>query len=169
MNTQSLKILEYAQQAHTNQRRKYTGEPYISHPVGVHLILVRQGILDPDTLDAALLHDVVEDTKRTIEDIQVNFGTDVAKLVASLTKPTTGNRVARNAEYKEQLARADPRAKTIKLADILHNTQDVVEHDPKFAKVYLREKMDLLDALVGGDTVLFEKVKNHLTKSISEV
>ena len=75
---------EYAAQCHEGQVRS-SGEPYIIHPVAVAYILLELG-MDTDTLCAALLHDVVEDTAATREDVQKRFGHDVAMLVEGVTK-----------------------------------------------------------------------------------
>ena len=78
------KALQFATAAHEGQVRKYTGEPYINHPVEV-MRIVKTVSDDPAMHAAALLHDVVEDTDVTIEDIVREFGDDVAQLVDDLT------------------------------------------------------------------------------------
>lgn len=75
---------QVAKEAHKDQRRR-SGEPYISHPVAVAIILVGLG-MDTETLVAALLHDVVEDTATTGESIEKQFGEDVALMVNGVTK-----------------------------------------------------------------------------------
>ena len=74
---------EFAEKAHEGQKRT-SGEPYIVHPVSVAYILLELG-MDTDTICAAMLHDVVEDTDATLEDIQKKFGQDVACLVDGVT------------------------------------------------------------------------------------
>ena len=78
------KAYELAEKAHAGQTR-VSGEPYISHPVAVSYILAELG-MDSDTLCAALLHDVVEDTETTLEDISKLFGSEIALLVDGVTK-----------------------------------------------------------------------------------
>ncbi|MDD2579152.1 MAG: HD domain-containing protein, partial [Eubacteriales bacterium] len=75
---------DYALAAHESQRRK-TGEPYIIHPLAVAEILTELEV-DADTLIAALLHDTVEDTDRTLEEVREHFGEEVANLVDGVTK-----------------------------------------------------------------------------------
>ena len=85
---------EFATSAHEGQVRKYTGVPYIVHPIEV-MEIVKTVDHDDEMLAAALLHDVVEDCGVTIEDIVKEFGSDVASLVSALTdvsKPEDGNR-----------------------------------------------------------------------------
>ncbi len=159
---QNLPILtaayEFAELAHAGQVRKYTGDPYITHPVSVANTLVLFGITDADTLCAALLHDTVEDTGTSLEDIKLIFGAEVAQLVSELTdisKPSDGNRAKRKAIDREHTARASAKAKTIKLADLIDNTRCIVANDPDFARVYLVEKLALLEVLLEGDAGLW--------------
>ena len=86
--------IEFATEAHGDQKRKYTGEPYITHPIAV-MEIVREVPHTEEMLMAAVLHDTVEDTPVTIEDIKTKFGTKVAELVDGLTdvsRPEHGNR-----------------------------------------------------------------------------
>jgi (p)ppGpp synthase/HD superfamily hydrolase len=139
-----------------NQRRKYSREPYIAHPRAV-ADLVRGVPHTDEMLAAALLHDVVEDTRATLDDVQREFGSHVARLVDQLTDRAAladGNRALRKAIEERRLARACPEAKTVKLADLLDNTASIVPHDPSFARVFLAEMQRLLFALEGGDTRL---------------
>lgn len=139
----------FASRAHRGQVRKYTGEPYINHPVEVADI-VRRHNGSPEMIAAALLHDVVEDTDVTLDDISSEFGESVANLVADLTdvsRPEDGNRATRKAMDREHTAQASAAAMVIKAADLISNTSSIVEHDPSFAKVYLKEKRALLDVM----------------------
>lgn len=149
---------QFATNAHAGQVRKYTGDPYIIHPEAV-ADLVRS-VVDhtEEMLAAAWLHDVVEDTATTIEEVELEFGHEVAILVGHLSdisKPTDGNRSVRKSIDLAHTAKATPDAKTIKLADLINNSGSIVAHDPKFAKVYLREKALLLEVLIEGDRSLF--------------
>lgn len=155
------KALVFATNAHEGQLRKYTCEPYINHPIAVST-LVANIIDDPDMLAAALLHDTVEDTDITHEDIQREFGSSIANLVENLTdisKPEDGNRATRKALDLAHIATASPQAKTIKLADLIDNSRSITDHDPKFAQVYMKEKQALLDALKEGDAKLYQQAK----------
>lgn len=140
------------------QKRKYTGEPYFWHPMAVGSIV--WGVYgDENMLAAAYLHDVVEDTGVTIETIQNLFGEDVATLVSGLTdisKPSYGNRAERKRIDREHTAQQSSRCKTIKLADLIHNSQSILEHDRDFAKIYIKEKELLLSVLKDGDSKLWD-------------
>ena len=138
--------------------RKYSGEPYIVHPAAV-AALVRTVPHTEEMIAAAWLHDTVEDTHATLAEIEQECGAKVAELVEMLTdvsKPTDGSRAERKALDRAHTAQASPEAKTIKLADIIHNTDSIVEHDPNFAVIYLAEKVMLLDVLREGDPTLWD-------------
>lgn len=115
---------EFARDAHSLQKRK-SGEPYIIHPVNVARIVAEELELGADPVIAAFLHDVVEDTSYTIEDIRVRFGDEVAFLVGVLTKKKQDKYVHSKQvdNFRQILAsmQYDVRALLIKLADRLHN------------------------------------------------
>ena len=158
--------LAFATSAHEGQVRKYTNEPYIVHPIEV-MEIVMTVPHDDAMLAAALLHDVVEDTPVTIEEIRAVFGDDVAQLVDDLTdvsKPEDGNRKTRKALDRDHSARSSARAQTVKLADLISNSADILVNDPKFAKTYLAEKDLLLEVLTLGDRTLHAKATEQITR-----
>jgi len=146
-----------------DQRRKYTGEPYIVHPIAVAEI-VRSVPHTEEMIAAALLHDVVEDTPVTIEEIDAEFGPVVAELVGWLTdvsRPSDGNRRKRKHLDLLHSAQAPAEAKTIKLADLIDNTLSIEKHDRSFWPVYRREKLALLDVLKEGDARLWARARSQ--------
>jgi len=148
----------FAENAHKNQKRKYTNEPYIIHPLSV-MNIVEEVTFDEDMLIASLLHDVVEDTDYIIEDIENVFGFDVAELVDGLTDislPEDGNRAKRKEIDRNHVVHGCYKVQTIKLADIIDNTFSIVKQDKNFAKVYMKEKKLLLEVLTKGDIKLFD-------------
>lgn len=156
----------YASAAHAamGQKRKYTGEPYIVHPRRV-ASLVSPYVLGEHVIAAALLHDVVEDTPISLRQIHAEFGPSVAELVYHLTdrsRPEDGNRAARKAIDRRHLAEAPADAQTVKLADLIDNTHDIVAYDRDFARVYLSEKALLLDVLTKGHPALWLLAKAQL-------
>ena len=156
------KALEFATEAHKGQVRKYTGEPYIVHPIEV-MELVKQVIDDPEMQAAALLHDVVEDTPVSINEIKDEFGPRVAALVSDLTdvsKPEDGNRALRKELDRQHTAKASPDAKTVKLADLISNGRSIIKDDPNFAKVFMKEKAALLDVMTEGNIILFKQASD---------
>ncbi|MFZ9588803.1 MAG: RelA/SpoT family protein [Chitinophagaceae bacterium] len=119
------RAFELAVNAHKTMRRK-TGEPYIFHPLAVAMICVEEIGLGVRSTICALLHDTVEDTDLTLEDIQEEFGLEMAKIIDGLTKIATvvDNNTTQQAEnFKKILLTLtdDPRVILIKLADRLHN------------------------------------------------
>jgi len=117
-------VYDYAKDAHEGQFRK-SGEPYIIHPLAAAYILANMSI-DPVIIMATLLHDVPEDTDRTLEDIEKNFGAEIASLVKGITK--LGKLKYRGVErYIENLRKMfiamaeDVRVMIIKFADRIHN------------------------------------------------
>jgi hypothetical protein len=168
-----LNAAAFASQAHRriNQLRRYSGQPYEVHLKSV-AGLVESVIDDPEMIAAAWLHDVVEDTPATVEDVERAFGPAVAALVMELTdvsRPGHGNRGARVKIYREHLASSSERAKTIKLADLIDNCRDIVRHDPRFAPVYLAEMAALLDVLGDGDPRLYRKARRVLSESAARL
>ena len=124
---------EFAREAHSPQKRK-SGEPYIIHPVNVARIVAEELELGVDPVIAAFLHDVVEDTPYTIEDIKERFGEDVAFLVGVVTKEKKDKYVQSKQvdNFRQILAsmQYDVRALLIKLADRLHNMRTLSSMRP---------------------------------------
>ena len=123
------RALDYATKMHANQFRE-SGEPYITHPIAVASILFDLG-LDCSTLAAALLHDCVEDTAATDEEIRKLFGDEIAELVAGVTKLDKIKFKSKEEEQAENFRRMffamakDIRVIIIKLADRLHNMRTI--------------------------------------------
>lgn len=133
-----IEAFEFAEHYHDGQLRK-SGEPYIVHPVKTVETLVKLH-LDEDTLIAALLHDVPEDTEATIEQIESHFGENISFLVSGITKLAKvyyqNNMAERQVESLKKLlihTAKDPRVIIIKLADRLHNMR-TLEFIPKQEK-----------------------------------
>ena len=142
------KAYKVARDAHQDQRRK-SGEPYIIHPICVGIILAELE-LDKETIIAGLLHDVVEDTELTSEDITDMFSAEVALLVDGVTKLTqlnySNDKIELQAENLRKMFLAmakDIRVILIKLADRLHNMRTLEYMKPEKQKSKARETMDI--------------------------
>lgn len=165
--------VEIAKLAHGSigQRRKYTEEPYVNHCIRVAEI-VRTVTDDEDILIASILHDILEDVAPLnpafgANTISAMFGSRVLDLVLAVTdvsRPEDGNRARRKEIDRMHLALAHPDARTIKLADLIDNTEDIVKHDKKFAKTYLAEKRLLLPFLTGGSPSLQLRAREALER-----
>ena len=145
------RVIRFACDAHIGQKRKYTNEPYVIHPMSVCKLL-RQHYPDATRamVYAAILHDTVEDTHVTLGDIADEFGYDVMELVEWLTNisvKSDGNRAKRKAIDRQHINEAPFEAQLIKVADIMDNTKDIVDNDENFAKVYLNEVRQTLDIM----------------------
>lgn len=124
---------ELAREAHAEQKRK-SGEPYIIHPIAVATIVAEELKLGANPVIAAFLHDVVEDTDYTMDDIRQRFGDDVAFLVSVVTKKSTGNyEISKQVDNYKQMLNSihyDIRALLVKLADRLHNMRTLGSMPP---------------------------------------
>lgn len=139
---------EVAKEAHGDQKR-HSGEPYITHPVEVAIILAELE-MDKETIIAALLHDVVEDTPMTLEEVRVEFGDEVAELVDGVTKLTqikySADKIEVQAENLRKMFLAmakDIRVIIIKLADRLHNMRTLQYMTREKQKEKAKETMDI--------------------------
>lgn len=160
---QLTKAIAAAAMAHgmAGQKRRYTGEPYIVHPLGV-LALVRTACLYSEEMEiAAVLHDVVEDTVVSLEDVAREFGPVVAFFVASVTNPDKAGKNKRDwkIELCTQLSVAAPEAQTIKVADIIHNCSTIMDHDPAYGRIYIAEKRAVLEACDRADAGLLARAR----------
>lgn len=115
----------FAARVHRHALRKDGETPFIAHPFRVALTVRQEfGCDDPVALAAALLHDTIEDTNTDYDDLLEGFGAEVADAVAALTKNKSLPEPDREAEYDARLARADWRARLVKLADAFDNLSD---------------------------------------------
>ncbi len=177
-----IKVAAFATHAHAGQKRKYADEPYIEHPVRVMYTCMMQNMPTP-ILCAALLHDVLEDTKVTEDELRNYlrslFGhgeaNEILSLVLQLTDvytkdryPYWNRRIRKSAEL-ERLKTISPDAHSIKYADILDNTNDVVERDEHFAKVLLMEYRRQLTELEKGNAILREQAMEKIAENLSKL
>lgn len=162
--------VEYATQKHAGQFRKCGVVEYITHPIGVAGIVEAAGG-DETQIIAALLHDVIEDCfPRTKEgrdagfrEIAEIFGQDIAHMVMDLTNTPKElqpdkNRAARKAIDNERLAQVCRRTKTVKLADILYNVNDMQGLEPGFRRRFLYEKREQAEVVADGHEGLYQKI-----------
>ncbi len=132
MNTTALlKSIRFAAEKHRDQRRKGVGaSPYINHPIEVAETLARSGITDLVTLQAAILHDTIEDTQTTPEEIEQEFGSEVRKMVEEVTDDKKLPKEDRKRLQIEHAPHISEGARQIKIADKLCNLRDVTHYPP---------------------------------------
>ena len=140
-----LKALTFASEKHRSQRRKdVEASPYINHPISLANVLANEaGIVDEDVIVAAILHDTVEDTATTFEEVEREFGATVRALVVEVTDNKTLSKAERKRLQVEHASRASFRAQQIKLADKITNLRDMILHPP--AGWDLRRKREYFD------------------------
>jgi GTP diphosphokinase / guanosine-3',5'-bis(diphosphate) 3'-diphosphatase len=128
-----LSAISFAADKHRNQRRKdHEASPYINHTIAVATLLATEGNVDDETvLIAAVLHDTVEDTNTTFEELEKEFGPEVADIVREVTDDKTLAKEVRKLLQIENARKASPRAKQLKIADKICNIKDVLESPPK--------------------------------------
>ncbi|NPA32461.1 MAG: bifunctional (p)ppGpp synthetase/guanosine-3',5'-bis(diphosphate) 3'-pyrophosphohydrolase [Aquificae bacterium] len=156
-----IKAYEFAKERHGEQKRK-TGEPYIVHPLNVALILARLG-MDTETVIAGLLHDTLEDTRTTREELKELFGENVALLVEGVTKIGKIKYKSEQAENYRKLILAtakDPRVIILKLADRLDNLKTLWVFREEKRKRIARETLEIFAPL--AHRLGIWKLKNEL-------
>lgn len=174
------KVTTFADIAHDNQRRRYTQDRYIVHPARV-MEICKEYTDDITVLAAALLHDVLEDTPVTKEQIKAFLLTlmseeeaiKTVQLVEELTdifikeKYPKWNRKKRKRKEAERLEKASAEAQTIKYADIMDNAPEIATKDPDFAKVFLPEYRALLKKITKGNPSLYKKAQELVNNCIA--
>ena len=153
-------VLEFAYEKHKDQKRKYTNEPYINHPINVAKIIeeafshTTELYMYSDklptrinTIIGAWLHDVIEDTDTTFNEIEEKFGIRIRNIVyyvTNISKPEDGNRKIRKEIDMNHNLNGSIESILIKLADIIDNCKDLMKKDPSFGKKYIEEKNEFL-------------------------
>jgi len=127
-----VKAAQFAAEKHKNQRRKDAdASPYINHPLALANVLATEvGIENPDVICAALLHDTIEDTNTTAEELSTLFGSKIASIVLEVTDDKNLDKAVRKEEQVRHAAHISPEAKLVKLADKICNLRDILSSPP---------------------------------------
>jgi guanosine-3',5'-bis(diphosphate) 3'-pyrophosphohydrolase len=120
-----LQAAAFAAEKHRTQRRKDIETPFINHPIQLAYILVQADIEDPKVLAAALLHDTIEDTDTTVDEIEVVFGYEIARVVAECSDDKKLTKLERKQAQIDHAAGLSRAAKLVKLADKIANVSDI--------------------------------------------
>lgn len=145
-----IKAIEFATEKHANQFRKYSGEPYITHPIIVAEIC-RRFTDDTATIIGAILHDVYEDTPTTLDEIENNFGKEIREIVYYTSEVSSVLKLSRKERKKmdrKHYCSGNHKSKLIKIADAIHNCECFVKYNPKFATMYIHEKFLLVEEIL---------------------
>lgn len=139
------KALEFASIKHRDQRRKdVEASPYINHPISLAKVLcVEGGVTEVNVICGAILHDTIEDTKTTAEELTVNFGETISKIVDEVTDDKKLDKDVRKRLQIEHAQHASYEAKLVKLADKISNLRDILNSPP--ADWSLQRKQDYFD------------------------
>lgn len=154
-----LETINFATLAHEGQFRADKITPYISHPLAVGFLLQKYGY-DEDTIISGILHDIVEDTKYTTDDINQKFGLEIANIVQGVTEDKNLPYIERKTKYLENLKNAGDKSKAVSTADLYHNTFSIL-HD-------LRNGFNIWNALNTNPKDYLEKceLRLEITKPI---
>jgi guanosine-3',5'-bis(diphosphate) 3'-pyrophosphohydrolase len=127
-----VRALAFASRKHSQQRRKDAeASPYINHPISlVSILAVEAAIDDPEVLCAALLHDTIEDTETTTEELTEMFGSAIASIVVEVTDDKSLPKEERKRLQIEHAPHLSPKARLVKLADKTANLRDVADSPP---------------------------------------
>lgn len=168
-----LKACDFAAQRHRFQRRKDADQtPYINHPVGVANILANEGnVTDPVTIAAALLHDTVEDTNTTLDEIQEMFGSEIRSVVQECTDDKTLSRKARKQAQIDNAASHSYKAKLVHLADKLYNLRDIemngpVNWDGHRKKEYVKWSKEVVGRLKGTNELIEKELDYVISRCL---
>jgi (p)ppGpp synthase/HD superfamily hydrolase len=162
------KATAFAAEKHKSQRRKYTDQAYFNHLEAVAELVRAAGVTDPSVLAAAYLHDTVEDTATTMQEVVQVFGRDISELVYWLTDIEEGNRTTRSLMSSWRLSRAPMAANYIKFADIIDNATTIQEHDRGFFRQWATEKREILMRMleVEGGSLTEHPLFNRAWKAV---
>lgn len=172
--TLAYEAMAFAREAHAQHRRRYTGAPYADHlaeVAGIAMTVAWPVAQIPPAVIIATcwLHDCMEDQGISHGTLVDRFGCQVADGVRWLSDLEQGNRAARKAASRARLAQAPHWVQTIKVADLISNTSSIVEHDPKFALVYLDEKQQLLEVLTRSDIRLRQIAREQCVDALKRL
>lgn len=165
-----LHAVHFAADKHRDQRRK--GEhasPYINHPIAVAETLARFGVTDLVALQAAVLHDTIEDTETTPQELEEAFGPEVRRVVMEVTDDKTLPRAERKAAQVERAPALSRRAKLVRIADKICNVHDVIHVPPREWSVAWRlSYIDWTERVVDGCRGCHPELEAHYDALLAE-
>lgn len=164
-----LHALHFAADRHRDQRRKdEDASPFINHPIYVAEILTRFGITDTITLQAAVLHDTLEDTRTTPAELEREFGREVRDVVLEVTDTEELSREARKEEQVLRAPRLSLRAKLVRIADKIANVDDVTHKPPAWPLDRRLAYLDWTEHVVAGCRGVNAEMEAHYDRLLAE-
>ena len=175
-------VRDFADKAHNDQKRKYTPDRYIVHPIRVMLIC-KEYTDDINILAAALLHDVLEDTAVDKEELKLflmkimtpvnaittlNYVIELTDVYTKEAYPQL-NRKKRKIKEAERLKATSSESQTIKYADIIDNSIEIADYDTDFTPLFLNECKNVLEKISKGNAELYQRAIKVVEESIKKV
>ncbi len=158
----------FAKQCHAGQVRKYSGRPYITHPIRVAGRVATHPLATEPLVAAAFLHDVVEDCDVPLSAIETRFGPTVVSYVDQLTNPTWEDGIPRSERKRrdrDRIATISNECKMVKLIDRIDNLHEI-DLTSDFARLYANESLLLLEVLLGIDGELESELRSIATSML---
>jgi guanosine-3',5'-bis(diphosphate) 3'-pyrophosphohydrolase len=171
MDERIFRALQFASEKHVHHRRKGGRDiPYINHPIAVATMLATIGdVTDPDLLAAALLHDTVEDTDATHEELVEHFGAEIAALVAEVTDDPSLSSAQRKLTQEREASSKSARAKLLRLADKTCNVHDITYRPPPDWSIERRmEYFNWAERVVANLRGVSEKLEARFDEVVAE-
>ncbi|MCZ6533731.1 MAG: HD domain-containing protein [SAR324 cluster bacterium] len=168
--TELLRAISFAAEKHRDHRRKGAiAAPYINHPITVAQQLAEAGCEhDTDLLMAAVLHDVIEDTDSTEEELQALFGTRVAGIVMEVTDDKALRSSERKALVVKHIAGKSREARLLKLSDLIANVYDVIHHPPNWQPERKRNYFDWGERVVNAMRGIHPALERRFAELLDE-
>ncbi len=162
-------VIEFAKKKHAGQTRKFTNEPYIEHPLRVAEILKNYNV-ENDLLIVACLHDTIEDTDATYDEIKEQFGKKIADFVKELTKDQNEiDKIGKTEHLIKKINLMSKNALTVKLADRLDNVNGLPKTDQEFIKKYATQTKKIINNLKQPLDSTQRELFNLIKKKVEEL
>jgi (p)ppGpp synthase/HD superfamily hydrolase len=167
-------LIEFVKQSHGDQKRKYTGDPYVTHLLNVCSRVIHLG---SPFVEVALCHDLYEDTKVNFDSlykrlIEIGYDLPESYNICTYTQELTDkftkedyphlNRARRKSLESKRLSTVSFVSQTVKYADLLDNSYSILAHDSKFAETYMTEKKQIISLMRAGDRILMKQCDDLL-------
>ncbi len=164
-----LKALQFAAEKHRSQKRKDNATPYINHPIEVTRLLWDNGVRDAQVLEAALLHDTVEDTGTSPDELRAAFGDTVAALVLEVSDDKSQPKPVRKQHQVDEAPTLSAGATLIKLADKINNVYSVAHLPPSDWSIQRkREYLDWAEKVVSGMRPVNARLEDLFDQTLAE-